>query len=87
MARVCSESGDPLHSMGPKGGDGESNKESLSRRMDECWWRARGGSEDTLSPPTLSQEKSSERYVHPTGATVAATGQRDEMPALMELTF
>lgn len=65
VARVCSESGAPLHSMGPKGGDGESNKESLSRRMDECWWRARGGSEDTLSPPTLSQEKGSERYVHP----------------------
>ena len=86
--------------MGPKGGGGESNKESLSRRMDECWWKARGGSEDTLSAPTLSQEKGSERHVRPSdvgvrhrrarrrsGATVSAAGKRDEMPALVELTF
>lgn len=86
--------------MGPKGRGRESNKESLSRRMDECWWRARGGAEDTLSAPTLSQEKGSERHVHQSnvgvhhrqaercsGPTVAATGKRDEMPALVELTF
>ena len=79
--------------MGPKGGGGESNKESLSRRMDECWWKARGGSEDTLSAPTLSQEKGSEVGVHHrrarrrSGTTDAAAGKRDEMPALVELTF
>ena len=64
--------------------------------MDACWWRARGGPEDTLSPPTLSpRERLREarpsmhhrRARHCSGATVAATGKRDETPALMELTF
>lgn len=96
----CTLSLETLCTAWGQGRGWESNKESLSRRMDECWWRARGSSEDTLSSPRYPKRKAQrDTFIHQTmavhhhwtrrcsGATVAAIGQRDEMPALLELTF